>query len=79
MTNRIATAPRGRELTGEFIRVDAVARRLGVSRKRIYQLINEKRLQAVKFGPRMTRVLRASVDAYIGELLNDEGEDLAGE
>ncbi len=65
----------GREAAGaEFVRVDAVARRLGLSRKRIYQLIAEKRLEAVRFGPRMTRVRRASVDQFIGELLNDEEE-----
>lgn len=62
----------------EFVRVFTVSRRLNISRKRVYQLIQEKRLTAVKFGPRQTRVLRSSLDDYIRALMlddeNDEGE-----
>lgn len=63
----------------DFVRVVCVARRLNISPKRVYQLIREKRLAAVKFGPRQTRVLRASLDEYIHErmvededIINDE-------
>lgn len=61
----------------EFVRVISVARRLNISPKRVYQLIREKRLAAVKFGPRQTRVLRASITEYVkGQLLDDENKEM---
>ena len=58
----------------EFVRADAVARRLGISRKRVYQLIAQRRLQGIRFGPRMVRVLRASVDQFVAEQLDADGQ-----
>lgn len=61
----------------EFVRVISVARRLNISPKRVYQLIREKRLAAVKFGPRQTRVLRASLGEYIRERMAADDEESA--
>ncbi|MEN6625208.1 MAG: helix-turn-helix domain-containing protein [Candidatus Sumerlaeia bacterium] len=49
----------------EFLRIPWVARRLNISRKRVYQLIRDKQLAAVQFGPRLMRVHRNSLDEYI--------------
>lgn len=60
----------------DFVRVICVARRLNISPKRVYQLIREKRLSAVKFGPRQTRVLRSSLDEYIRDRMLDDDETM---
>ena len=64
--------PLGREPGVEYWRVERVARFLDVSRKRVYQLIQERQLQAIRLGPRQLRVLRQSIDEYIGMLLASE-------
>ncbi|MCE5228781.1 helix-turn-helix domain-containing protein [bacterium] len=67
----------GQDNATEFLPVSWVARRLSLSPKRIYQLIEAKRLVAVKFGPRQTRILRESFDDYVCSMLADEREDAA--
>lgn len=42
-----------------------VAQHLGVSKKRVYQLIESGQLESVKLSAHGLRVLRPSVDAYI--------------
>jgi excisionase family DNA binding protein len=46
-------------------RVTRVAAYLDVSKKRVYQMIDEGKLEAVSVGPRGTRVLRASIDRFL--------------
>ena len=66
----------------QMLRVPRVAKMLDVSKKRIYQLIQEGRLEAIHVGPRQTRVLIASLEAFIEELKRRErvarGEELPG-
>jgi excisionase family DNA binding protein len=47
-----------------YVRVTEAAAQLGISRRRILQLINEGRLQAEPLGPRFLVVERASVEEY---------------
>lgn len=56
-------------VTSELIRVDRVARILDVTKKRVYNLIAEGKLEAVKLGPRQTRVTRDSLESYLNRLL----------
>ncbi len=59
----------------DYVRVSRLARLLDMSTKRIYQLIQEQRLQAVKLGPRQTRVSLESVRDYLARSVkNDECE-----
>lgn len=52
-------------------RVSRTAAHLDVSKKRIYQLVEEGRLRAVRLGPRQMRILVSSIDT----LLLDRGEE----
>ena len=56
----------------QMLRVPRVAQMLDVSKKRVYQLIQEGRLEVVRLGPRQTRVMKESFDAYIAELRRKE-------
>ncbi len=56
-------------VTSELIRVDRVARILDVTKKRVYNLIAEGKLEAVKLGPRQTRVTKDSLESYLNRLL----------
>ena len=58
----------------ECMRVARVAKILDVSRKRIYTLIGERRLEVVRVGPRQMRVLKRSLEKYMGRLLEEEAE-----
>lgn len=49
----------------EFWRVERVARLLDVSRKRVYRLVQEKKLDAIRLTPRNMRILRASLERYL--------------
>lgn len=64
----------------QMLRVPRVAKILDVSKKRVYQLIQEGRLDVVRLGPRQTRVLKDSFEAYIEHLKRQEriarGEEL---
>jgi excisionase family DNA binding protein len=72
-----ARHPGNREAVMEYWRVERVANYLDVSKKRVYQLVQEKRLQAIRLGPRQMRILRGSIENYVSELLaadEEEGE-----
>jgi excisionase family DNA binding protein len=64
-----------------MLRVNRVAGLLDVTRKRVYQLVQEGHLEAVRLGPRQMRVLKDSVEAYIEGLRRKEriarGEEAA--
>ena len=64
----------------ELLRVAVVARLLGVSTKRVYQLLEVGRLQSLRFGPRTLRIPKSSVEKLILDRLNAErserGHDL---
>jgi excisionase family DNA binding protein len=49
-------------------RVPSVAKLLDVSRKRIYNLIQEGKLEAINLGIRQTRITRESLEAYVQRL-----------
>lgn len=53
----------------EYWRVERVARFLDVTRKRIYQLVQEKHLRAISLGPRQMRVSSQSLEDYLKERL----------
>ena len=53
----------------EYWRVLRVARYLDISRKRVYQLIQEKRLTAIQLSPRTIRITRDSIEQYVAGLL----------
>jgi excisionase family DNA binding protein len=61
----------------EYLRVERVARYLDVSKKRIYQLVRERRLDAVKLGPRQTRITRHSLESYL-ERLHEIAQETLG-
>jgi excisionase family DNA binding protein len=52
----------------QMIRVANVAKLLDVSKKRIYNLITEGKLEAVNLGIRQTRITRESLDRYVSRL-----------
>ena len=52
----------------QLIRVPRVAKLLDVSKKRIYNLIQEGKLEAVNLGIRQTRITRESLEVYVERL-----------
>lgn len=52
---------------GDLLRIPQVARELGVSRTKAYQLITRAQdpLPSVRLGPRLTVVPRAALEAWI--------------
>lgn len=48
-----------------LLTVRATAKYLGVSRKRVYQLIDEKRLRTVRLSERGTRIVESSLRDYV--------------
>ena len=58
----------------EYMRVTRVARLLDVSKKRVYQLVQEGKLEVIRLGPRQMRVLKGSLEQYIGGLIREEEE-----
>lgn len=52
----------------QLLRVPRVAKLLDVSKKRIYNLIGEGKLEAVNLGIRQTRITRESLEAYVERL-----------
>jgi excisionase family DNA binding protein len=58
----------------EYWKVERVARFLDVSNKRVYQLVQEKRLAAIRLGQRQMRIGRASLEAYVAAL-HEHGAD----
>jgi len=61
-------------IQSELWRVYRVAKLLDVSKKRIYQMVQEGKLDAVRLGPRSMRITRMSIDQFIetGSRLNRE-------
>jgi len=49
----------------ELVRVYRVAKLLDVTTKRIYQMVQEGRLNAVRLGPRGMRITRSSIEQFI--------------
>lgn len=58
----------------EYWKVARVAKMLDVSKKRVYQLVQERRLEVIRLGPRQMRVLKSSLEELIGRLLTEEAE-----
>ena len=52
-------------MKGELWRVYRVAKLLDVSKKRIYQMVQEGKLDAVRLGPRSMRITRESIDHFV--------------
>ena len=62
---------------GEFVRVAKVARQLDISRKRVYQMIAEKKFEAIRLGSRQLRIRTASVRDFL-EQATEAFEEEAG-
>ena len=60
----------------ELTRVYRVAKLLDVSKKRIYQMVHEGKLDAVRLGPRSMRVTRSSIERFIEEGRRSNREEL---
>jgi len=62
----------------ELLRIARVAGLLDVSRKRVYHLMAQGRLERVELGPRSVRVTRDSLDAYL-DAVRARGRYVRGE
>jgi excisionase family DNA binding protein len=49
----------------ELWRVWRVAKLLDISKKRVYQMVQEGKIEAVRLGPRSMRITKDSVDLFI--------------
>jgi len=56
----------------QMLRVPRVATMLDVTKKRVYQMIHERRFEAVRLGPRQTRILKDSLEEYVEGLRRQE-------
>lgn len=63
-------------MNSELLDVSAVARKLSVSKKRVYQLIQEGKLDSLRMSPRSIRVTRESLDGFIADGIKKEKADL---
>ena len=54
-----------------LVRVYRVAKALDVSKKRIYQMVREGKLSAVRLGPRSMRITRDSIDDFLSRGQNE--------
>jgi excisionase family DNA binding protein len=52
-------------MADQLLRVGRVAKLLDVSKKRVYNLIQEGKLDSINLGVRQTRIVRESLEAYI--------------
>ncbi len=50
-----------------LLKPSEVARRLGISRTKVYDLINERRLPTVNLGPRCTRIPLSALEPWIAQ------------
>lgn len=48
-----------------LLRINVVARRLGISRRTIYYMIYDGRLRAVRLGTRCLRIRSSEIDAFL--------------
>ncbi|HBF33015.1 TPA: hypothetical protein DDW35_00490 [Candidatus Sumerlaeota bacterium] len=55
------------EQNERLIRVWRVAQNLDVSRKRVYQMVQEGKLTAQRLGPREMRIVESSLTAFISQ------------
>ena len=60
----------------ELLHVASVAKWLGVSKKRVYAMIQEGKLDAIRLGPRQTRIPQASVESLLDRLAKLHQETL---
>ena len=60
----------------ELLRVSRVAKWLDVTKKRVYHLIQEGKLEAVRLGPRQMRIPRDSLEAYMQHLRKERQQEL---
>ncbi|NQU44713.1 helix-turn-helix domain-containing protein [bacterium] len=60
----------------QLTRVWRVAKELDVSRKRIYQMVQEGKLDAVRLGPRSMRITRDSLERFISGQRQKNREEL---
>lgn len=56
----------------ELLRVAEVARALKVSRKRVYQLVEEGDLLSLRLGPRLMRIPRRSLERLVQTKIREE-------
>ena len=66
--------PRQLPQPGDLLPVERVAAILAVTRKRIYALVDEGRLQAIRVGARNLRILRSSLEEYYREAVRQQEE-----
>ncbi|MBN1867928.1 helix-turn-helix domain-containing protein [Candidatus Sumerlaeota bacterium] len=57
-------------------RVYRVAKLLDVSKKRVYQMVHEGKLDAVRLGPRSMRITHESIERFITEGRHKNREEL---
>lgn len=60
----------------DLMTVATVARRLCLSKKRVYQLIQAGRLDSLRTSPRSIRITRESLDRFITDGIQREKEEL---
>lgn len=56
--------------------VPLVAKQLSISKKRVYQLVQEGRLESLRLSPRTLRITRSSVDRFINDRVAEEKREL---
>lgn len=80
LDQRIVRGEQGDAKPGiEYWRVERVARYLDISKKRVYQLVQERRLDAIRLGPRQMRIPKISLDEYIEGLKDQAAGEESGE
>ncbi len=60
----------------DLVTVSTAARRLSVSKKRVYQLIQAGHLDSLRPSPRSIRITRDSVDRFITDGVRNEKREL---
>lgn len=60
----------------ELIRVYRVAKMLDVTKKRVYQMVHEGKIVAVRLGPKSMRIKRDSLEKFIraAEIKREQNE-----
>ncbi len=63
-------------LMNDLMTVTTAARRLSLSKKRVYQLIQSGRLDSLRTSPRSIRITRESLERFISEGVKNEKQEL---
>ncbi len=63
-------------MLSDLMRVYRVAKMLDVSKKRVYQMVQEGKIAAVRLGPRSMRITRESLEKFIREGARKNREEL---